>query len=203
MAKKSAYSKGFRKTVKAKPFLTKKEITALIVIVAVILLGILLFNLFYDDGYLGAEEIQATDIVSYASTDLRDRYIKLGTVNELEGFTLEQNDPTADGVSLRHSFTPNEPVENIDSVVVSGSFVNAPMLAANNYGYTSSLASQGNIVMTDIQETTVLGYPAYVYSYKLDYYVEDTTAEAAAEETAEKTGLQCIRPGHQHLHRAG
>ena len=40
MAKKSAKSKGYRKTVKKKPFLTKKEILELVVIVAVIVVGV-------------------------------------------------------------------------------------------------------------------------------------------------------------------
>ena len=66
MAKKSAMSKGYRKTVKKKPFLSKKEIIELIVIVAVILLGIVLFNIFYDDGFIKEDAVQQGDIVAYA-----------------------------------------------------------------------------------------------------------------------------------------
>ena len=90
MAKKNAKSKGYRKTIKKKPFLTKKEIIELIVILAVILLGVVLFNIFYDDGFVKAHDLQANDIVSFASTDLRDRYKKVAVANELEGFTKEE-----------------------------------------------------------------------------------------------------------------
>ena len=51
-AKTSARSKGYRKTVQKKPFLTKKEIIALVAIVVAIALAVILFNLLYDDGSL-------------------------------------------------------------------------------------------------------------------------------------------------------
>lgn len=176
MAKKSAYSKGYRKTAKAKPFLTKKEIIALIVIVAAILLGIVLFNLFYDDGYLGADEIQANDIVYYASSDLRDRYIKMGTANELEGFTMEGLDTSNDDVVLRRNYTPNEPVDSLDYFTVSASFVNASGLVNTNYAYLASDEMLKTIELSEIQETTVQGYPAYTYSYH-ELETEETAAE--------------------------
>ena len=92
MAKQSAKSKGYRKTVKKKPFLTKKEIIELVVIVAVIVVGIVLFNLFYDDGYLRASDVQPGDVVSYVSRDIGSRYVKVATANELPGFSYEQPD---------------------------------------------------------------------------------------------------------------
>ena len=45
MAKKSAKSKGYRKPVTKKPYLTKKEICITVSIVAVIVIGLILFNL--------------------------------------------------------------------------------------------------------------------------------------------------------------
>lgn len=164
MAKKSAMSKGYRKTTKEKPFLSKKEIIALIVIVAAILVGLLLFNIFYDDGYMGADEVQANDMVYYASSDLRDRYVKLGTANEVEGFTMSASADNTNGIVLRRDYTPDAPTDNIDYFTVSGSFVNAPTLASTNYAYLTSEELQ--LTVTDMQEMEVQGYPAYVFSYQ-------------------------------------
>ena len=178
MAKKSAMSKGYRKTAKVKPFLTKKEIIALIVIVAAILVGLLLFNIFYDDGYMDAEEVQANDMVYYASSDLRDRYIKLGTANEVEGFTISSSGDNTNGVLLRRDYTPEAPTDNIDYFTVSGSFVNASTLAATNYAYLTS--EELELTVTDMQEMEIQGYPAYVFSY------QENPAEEGAEETEDQ-----------------
>ena len=77
MAKKtSAASKGYRKTVKKKPFLTKKEIIALIVIVAVIILAVVLFNVLYNP-YISAKDVQPNDIITYASASTKDKFLRL------------------------------------------------------------------------------------------------------------------------------
>ena len=124
MSKKSAVSKGYRKTVKEKPFLSKKEIIALIGILVAIVLVVVLFNLFYDDGYVAASEVQEGDIVAYATRDLTSRYAKLGVANELEGFTrTEQGSQTNKLVS--YYYTPDSPIDHIDFISVSGSFINA------------------------------------------------------------------------------
>ena len=55
MAKKSAKSKGFRKSVEKKPYLSKKDIIILcVVLVAVAIGAILLFT--YDDGALKVKD---------------------------------------------------------------------------------------------------------------------------------------------------
>ena len=55
MAKKSAKSKGFRRQTARKPYLSKKEIIALCVIAAALIVGaILLFR--YDDGALKVQD---------------------------------------------------------------------------------------------------------------------------------------------------
>ena len=176
MAKKSAMSKGYRKTVKKKPFLTKKEIIALVVIVAAILLGLLLFNLFYDDGFLAADEVQQGDIVSYASSDLRDRYAKVGEIGAVEGFTLEDR---AEGASPleTYRFTPDGEADHVDSVSVSGSFVDAATLAATNIAYMGEALGEA----PEIIESTIQGYPAYEFSYVYSEYVAEEGEEAPAE----------------------
>ena len=50
MAKKSAKSKGYRKTVTKKPYLSTKEIIWTCAIVVALILIVVLFNVFYDDG---------------------------------------------------------------------------------------------------------------------------------------------------------
>lgn len=187
MAKKSALSKGFRKAEKKKPFLTKSDIKWLIGSVVVILLAVLLFNLFYDDGYLGAKEVQPTDLVYYAEKDLRNRYMLLGTVNEMDGFTIEGSDASGNGVILRHNFIPTEPIGNLSRVTISGSYLNAAQLAAANYESLSSFDTSGSMVISEIKEITVQGHPAYMYMYTQEYYLaEDQTMPLTQEELAAK-----------------
>lgn len=189
MAKKSAMSKGYRKTVKKKPFLTKKEIIALIVIVAAIIVGVILFNLFYDDGYLDADEVQQGDIVAFASSDLRDRYMKLGEIGEIEGFTLEDRTDISTPTEI-FSFTPDAENDNVASISVSGSFVNASSLASSTLSYMSSILEN----IPEIQETTLQDHTAYVFAYDYSEYDEDygvseaeTEAEAEVETETEVT----------------
>lgn len=180
MAKKSAMSKGYRKTVKKKPFLTKKEIIELIVIVAVILLGIILFNIFYDDGFVKANELQQGDIVAYASTDLRDRYFKVGTIGEIEGYTLDERAEDAAPIES-YIFTPEGEADYVTSVSVSGSFVNAEMLASTTLSYMSGIESS----FTEVEQTTIQDHDAYVFSYTYSEYDATLDAEATEAEAAE------------------
>lgn len=178
MAKKSAMSKGYRKTTKKKPFLTKKELIALIAIVAAIIVGVILFNLFYDDGYLDADEVQQGDIVAFASSDLRDRYMKLGEIGQLEGFTLEERDDSSTPIEL-YSFTPDAENDNVVSVSVSGSFVNAASLASSTLSYMSSVLEN----IPEIQETTLQDHTAYVFAYDYSEYDEDYGVTEVETET--------------------
>lgn len=180
MAKKSAMSKGYRKTVKKKPFLTKKEIIELIVIVAVILLGIVLFNIFYDDGFIKENAIQQGDIVAYASTDLRDRYFKVGTIGEMEGYTLDERAEDATPIEA-YTFTPEGEADNVTSFSVSGSFVNAELLANSTLSYMSGIESN----FSEIMPATIQDHEAYVFSYNYSEY-DATYGEAAVEEPVEE-----------------
>lgn len=176
MAKKSAMSKGYRKTAKKKPFLTKKEIIALVVIVAAILLGLLLFDLFYDDGFMAAKEVQQGDIVSYASSDLRDRYAKVGEIGAIDGFTLAERAEGASPIES-YTFTPDGEADHVDSVSVSGSFVDAATLASTNVAYMGEALGEA----PQIIESTIQGYPAYEFSYEYSEYVPAEGEEAPAE----------------------
>lgn len=189
MAKTSAKSKGYRKTIKKKPFLTKKEIIELIVILAVILLGVVLFNIFYDDGFVKAHDLQANDIVSFASTDLRDRYKKVAVANELEGFTKEERAEDETPVAA-HTYIAEGDQNNIESISVSGSFVDAVTLVNTTMSYMSGGLSEDSTV-SEVIETTIQDHPAYVFTYTYGEYDEAygaaATDEAAVEEAAEAT----------------
>ena len=88
-AKTSARSKGYRKTVQKKPFLTKKEIIALVAIVAAIVLAIVLFNLLYDDGSLEVVDgvVQTENLESsLIATDVvgdETKYFKVAEIGEM------------------------------------------------------------------------------------------------------------------------
>ena len=185
MAKKSAMSKGYRKTVKKKPFLTKKEIIELVVIVAVILLGIVLFNIFYDDGFIKADAVQQGDIVAYASTDLRDRYFKVGTIGELEGYTLNERAEDAAPIES-YIFTPEAETDNVDSVSVSASFVNAELLANSTMSYMTGIETN----FSEIEKTTIQDHDAFVFSYTYSEYDASLDAEAAETEAAETEAVE-------------
>lgn len=183
MAKKSAKSKGYRKTIKKKPFLTKKEIIELIVILAVIVVGVVLFNLLYDDGFIKEDKIQSGEVVAYASSELRDRYKKVADIGEIEGFTLADRAEDESPISA-YIFTPDAEVDNIDSVSVNGSFVNYATLVDTTLGYMASLTEDSTV--SELQPATIQGHDALVYSYSYSEYDETYGADAeAAEETAD------------------
>lgn len=180
MAKKSAMSKGYRKSQQKKPFLTKKEIIALIIIVVVVIAAFLVINNL-PDGFIGDSAVQEGDILAYGTTKTRDRYVKLGTINELEGFT--RTDTKAETTAMvSYTYKADDETSPINYVSVSGSPLQAEsltqssMLQLPSYGYT----------VGEMHETEVQGYKAYVYSSTIAYYQEpEQTADATAEATAE------------------
>ena len=191
MAKKSAMSKGYRKTIKKKPFLTKKEIIELIVILAVIVLAVILFNLFYDDGFIKESKLQGGEVVSYASTDLRDRYYKVADIGEIEGFTLAERGEDESPISA-YIFTPDAETDHIDSISVNGSFINNATLVDTTLGYMASLTE--NAAVSEIQETEIQGHNALVYTYSYSEY--DATYGEAAETAVEDVAEEDAEPAH-------
>ncbi len=190
--KKSAASKGYRKPVKERPFLTKKEIIVLIAIVAAIALVIILFNLFYDDGYVSAKEVQPGDIVAYASQDVHSRYAKLGVANELDGFTRTEEGSDTNAL-VSYYYSPDDETNSIDFISVSGSFVPADQLASNTLANYAAYGSEANIDSTELYEASVQGYDAYIfgattasYNAELDASSEDDTVETEATTPAEE-----------------
>ena len=186
--KSSAASKGYRKTVKKKPFLTKKEIIALIVIVAVIILAVVLFNLLYNP-FISAKDVKDDDIITFASANTKNRYVRLGTVTDLDGYTRESTNSVESPVG-RNTYTPvdeNDPLEyfSVSATVVTPQSMMDYMASF----YEPYKDSSGAII-----ETEVNGHPAYICSYTMSEYVEEETAEEAADEAAEPAADEATEP---------
>lgn len=188
MAKKSAASKGYRKTAKKKPFLTKKEIIALVAIVAAIVLAIVLFNLFYDDGFIIDRQVEQDDVLAPASNKVRTRYCKVAEANELEGFTRDDQGNTANKI-VTYIYRPESEDEHIQYISVNGIAQSAKKLADDAESRYKS--TDGLNVLEQI-ETEVQGHPAYVQGFSLSRYeaspdIEEPADGEAAEpaETAE------------------
>ena len=183
MAKKtSAASKGYRKNVKKKPFLTKKEIIALIVIVAVIVLAVVLFNVLYNP-YISAKDVQADDIITYASASTKDKYVRLGSVTDLEGYTRESSISPETPVGT-NSYTPVDESSPMTNFSVSGAVVSPASMIDYMYSFYKPYADS----ISDVIETEVDGHTAYICSFTMSEYVEEEAADEeapATDETAE------------------
>ena len=183
MAKKSsAASKGYRKTVKKKPFLTKKEIIALIVIVAAIILAVVLFNVLYNP-YISAKDVQSDDIITYATASTKDKYVRLGSVTDLDGYTRESTISTETPVGV-NTYTPVDENSSMTNFTVSGAVVSPASMIDYMYAFYKPYAdSVGEII-----ETEVDGHTAYICSFTMSEYLDEDAAETeapATEETAE------------------
>ena len=154
-AKTSARSKGYRKTVQKKPFLTKKEIIALVAIVAAIALAILLFNLLYDDGSLdvvdGVVQTENFDNSVIVQDHIGDetKYFKVAEVGELEGYTREREENSADANLATFVYTPEDETSPIDYIRVSGGSLTPDGHMENDvFSYTMSgipIEAQGSL----------------------------------------------------------
>ena len=187
-AKTSARSKGYRKTVQKKPFLTKKEIIALVAIVAAIALAILLFNLLYDDGSLdmvdGVVQTENFDNSVIVQDHIGDetKYFKVAEVGELEGYTREREENSANANLATFVYTPEDETSPIDYIRVSGGSLTPDGHMENDvFSYTMSgipIEAQGSLELD--------GRDAIYIITSAEYVVTDETAtdEAATDDTA-------------------
>lgn len=158
MAKKSAASKGYRKTEKKKPFLTKNEIIALAVIVALIIIAVIVVNLVSTAGLIKPSKIKSGDIITVSTVD--KYYKKVGTINEMEGYTMEAV-TSPDRPTGGYTFTPIDESSSLDHVRVGGAISNASSMI--NFS-VSSIASYGLENLSSIVETTIADHSAYILS---------------------------------------
>ena len=186
-AKTSARSKGYRKTVQKKPFLTKKEIIALVAIVAAIALAILLFNLLYDDGSLdvvdGAVQTENFDNSVIVQDHIGDetKYFKVAEVGELEGYTREREENSADANLATFVYTPEDETSPIDYIrISSGSYPPDELIARSVYNYAMNgrpIDTQGSLELDGRDVNYLISTAEYIVA-------DETTDEMATDETA-------------------
>ena len=186
-AKTSARSKGYRKTVQKKPFLTKKEIIALVAIVAVIALAILLFNLLYDDGSLdvvdGVVQTENFDNSVIVQDHIGDetKYFKVAEVGELEGYTREREENSANANLATFVYTPEDETSPIDYIrISSGSYPPDELIARSVYNYAINgrpIDTQGSLELDGRDVAYLISTAEYIVA-------DETTDETTTDETA-------------------
>ncbi len=185
-AKTSARSKGYRKTVQKKPFLTKKEIIALVAIVAAIALAILLFNLIYDDGSLdvvdGVVQTENFDNSVIAQDHIGDetKYFKVAEVGELEGYTREREENSANANLATFVYTPEDETSPIDYIrISSGSYPPAELIERSVYNYTINgipVEAQGSLELDGRDVNYMISSAEYIAA-------DETATDATATDT--------------------
>lgn len=184
MAKKSAKSKGYRKTTGKKPYLTKRDVIMLCALVAVIVVGaILLFS--YDDGALKMKDGVLTEtsenwLIVNGSAKGR-RYYKLGEAGEIEGYARETTPGMADANINAIKYVAEDESAAVKSIALST--VPAKVERAAEY-YRSLLKAAEP---TEIQTADASGTTCLWFSYKNAWHADEAEAadEAAdAEEAA-------------------
>ena len=185
-AKTSARSKGYRKTVQKKPFLTKKEIIALVAIVAAIALAILLFNLLYDDGSLdvvdGVVQTENFDNSVIAQDHIGDetKYFKVAEVGELEGYTREREENSANANLATFVYTPEDETSPIDYIrISSGSYPPAELIERSVYNYTINgipVEAQGSLELDGRDVNYMISSAEYIAA-------DETATDATATDT--------------------
>ena len=204
MAKKSAKSKGYRRQHAKKPYLTKRDIAILcVLVVAVIVAAALLFS--YDDGALKVTDGRIAEvgenwlIVNGSNTAGRARYFKVGEIGELDGYA-RVNAPLSDANVPQYVFTPQEEADGVASVSVTTSHAGAKQLA-DYVVKTMSAVSGANL--SEVAEAEANGQGYFYYTSVIEPPAEETPAEgeeasadeAPAEAEAPAEGAEASEPG--------
>ncbi len=199
MAKKSAKSKGFRKQNGKKPYLSKRDIALLCVLVAAVVVGaIFLFR--YDDGALKVQDGKVVAegdnwlIVNGSNTRGGRRYYKLGEVGELEGYTREAQPSLTDANVTEHVFTAQDEAAAVDTVTISASHATAQALSA--YAADTMRALQGAEV-TDVRQEEAGGKTVRIFGYAVAPVEVDAAEDEAAAEPAEETDEEAAEPAEE------
>lgn len=151
MAKKSAKSKGYRKTAVKKPYLTKKEITIAAVIAAVLVIGFILLNVLsgsndslkVKNGVVQVEGVN--NLIVNTGTGYNPSYEKLGQLAEIDGYTMSSEPVSSDANVQKYIYTPNA-ASDIDSITVRTYSLDAAThagSAAETYTTSAQFRSEG------------------------------------------------------------
>ena len=180
MAKKSAVSKGYRKQAAKKPYLSKKDIAIVCVIVALVAVGA--FFLFrYDDGALkvqdGAVVTEGDNWLIANGSNVRGgtRYYRLGEIGEIDGYSREKGALSSDANVPEYTFAPaGEEKGNVSLTVTCG---HGSAEAMAKYAHSLMETSQA-ITAGEVQTGQLGGRDARWYSYDTDL----TAAESAQQD---------------------
>ena len=129
MAKKTAKSKGYRKVAQKKPYLSKKDIVILCVLLVVLAVGaVLLFT--YDDGALKVKDGKIVDpgenwLIVNGNLKGGRRYFKLGEVGEIDGYTMEPEPFANDDNLHQFNYKPEAEDSAITKITLSSSAYDA------------------------------------------------------------------------------
>lgn len=185
MAKKSAKSKGYRRSVEKKPYLSRKDIIILCVVLAVLAVGaILLFT--YDDGALKVKDGKIVDpgenwLIVNGNTKGGRRYFKLGEVGDIPGYTMAREPFMSDDNLIQFNYTPEAEDSAVTGITISASAYDPARLADGN---AQMVASVKGSAVSDVA-TDCAGDVEYTYyTYTHEYYADETPAEEASDEQA-------------------
>ena len=189
MAKKTAKSKGYRKQTGKKPYLSKRDIAILCVLVAALAVAaILLFR--YDDGALkvqdGAVVTEGDNwlIVNGSGTRGGTRYFKIGEAGALEGYEREAKPTVNDANIPEYVYTPQAEDAPIHSVRIGTSHSGATALAE----YTVSLLAQMDTAESGpVQAGEFGGQAAHYFVYTSSPSENGEEAEAEADGDADES----------------
>ena len=202
MAKKSAKSKGFRKTTGKKPYLTRKDIITLCVLLVIVAIGaIMLFS--YDDGALKTKDNRIVDpgenwLIINGSSNGR-RYFKVGEVGDIEGCTRDAQPILTDINLPQYTYTPEGDDAGFDSITVFASPYDPRPLAESASGRVRPIDG------FDVSEvgTSKAGDVEYTwYSYTRAYVKAEEAAEEAAEAT-EEAAAETVDAAEEAVEAAG
>ena len=191
MAKKtSAKSKGYRKTVEKKPYLTKKEITITICVIAALILAFVLFNILYDDGSLkirnGKLQVSENSLILNTGSSKHPAYYKIGQIADIEGYTMDSHPQGTDEHDLEYVFYP-EGESDID------------LISVNTYAYDASVfsssaeityANDPTMASSELKTIEDDGHSVSYLTFRVLEQEEAAAAETAEETTAEETAAE-------------
>ena len=187
MAKNTAKSKGYRKTVEKKPYLSKRDIILLCVgVVAVAVAAFFLFR--YDDGALKVKEGKVmTDgdnwlIVNGSNARGGVRYFKLGEVGEIDGYNRTVQFISGDDNIPEYLYSPAAEGNQVGSITVTTSHNGAEALA--KYARAALESIDGN-TMGELQSAEIGGRKVSYYIYTTERAQGDVTNNAANTSAAE------------------
>ena len=174
-----------KKEWKPQGFTRKEWITIGIVLGAILLLvlGYFLLRDFFDGSLRIADGKVQTDansiVVSTGTTD-KPKYFKLGSVSEVDGYTMTAEPYLSDANVPAFQYTPSTPsaISNVTILAAKGQAQDMAGKVAANYG-----AYLQNAVSSEVTQVTVGGRTGWAFSCDYDEPQEEAAATPAPDAT--------------------